>query len=85
VVSKYSTNGESNAENKKVAGEMVDAIVNTINSPDGIQNIDGIFEDYAKQFDNISLGTSLNDFTNALKGCSDNLKELGRNAKETGN
>lgn len=85
VVSKYSTNGESAAENKKVAGEMVDAIVNAINSPDGIQNIDGIFEDYAKQFDNISLGTSLNDFTNALKGCSDNLKELGRNAKETGN
>lgn len=85
VVSKYSTNGESAAENKKVAGEMVDAIVNAINSPDGIQNIDGIFEDYAKQFDNISLGTSLNDFTNALKGCSDNLKELGRNAKEIGN
>ena len=85
VVSKYSTNGESNAENKKIAGELVDAIVNAINSPDGIQNIDGIFEDYAKQFDNISIGTSLDDFTNALKGCSDNLKELGRNAKETGN
>lgn len=85
VVSKYSTNGKSNAENKKVAGEMVDAIVNAINSPDGIQNIDGIFEDYAKQFDNISFGTSLDDFTNALKGCSNNLKELGRNAKETGN
>lgn len=85
VVSKYSTNGESNAENKKIAGELVDSIVNAINSPDGIQNIDGIFEDYAKQFDNISLGTSLDDFTNALKGCSDNLKELGRNAKETGN
>lgn len=85
VVSKYSTNGEFNAENKKIAGELVDSIVNAINSPDGIQNIDGIFEDYAKQFDNISLGTSLDDFTNALKGCSDNLKELGRNAKETGN
>lgn len=85
VVSKYSTNGESNAENKKIAGELVDSIVNAINSPDGIQNIDGIFEDYAKQFDNISLGTSLDDFTNALKGCSDNLKELGKNAKETGN
>lgn len=85
VVSKYSTNGESNAENKKIAGELVDSIVNAINSPAGIQNIDGIFEDYAKQFDNISLGTSLDDFTNALKGCSDNLKELGRNAKETGN
>lgn len=85
VVSKYSTNGESNVENKKIAGELVDSIVNAINSPDGIQNIDGIFEDYAKQFDNISFGTSLDDFTNALKGCSDNLKELGRNAKETGN
>lgn len=84
VVSDYSVNGQSSKENKKVAGELVDAIVNAINSPDGIQNIDGIFEDYAKQFDNINFG-SLDDFTDALKGCSDDLKELGRNAKETGN
>lgn len=83
VVSKYTTNGGSNAE--EIAGELVDSIVNAINSPDGIQNIDGIFEDYAKQFDNINLGTSLDDFINALKGCSGNLKELARNAKETRN